>query len=59
MTSMPVWVEQPAPREEGRRKSEVNGNGARQGGRGVVEGTFYNHGIDLQIQIGENLGILT
>ena len=26
MTSMPVWVEQPAPREEGRRKSEGNVN---------------------------------
>ena len=28
MTSMPVWVEQPAPREKGRRKSEGNRTGA-------------------------------
>ena len=47
MTSMPVWVERPAPREEGRRKSEGHGTGAR------------NHGVDPQLQISENLGILT
>ena len=59
LNSMPVWVEWPAPREEGRRKSEVNGIGARQGGRGVVEGKVYNHGVDPQVQISENLGIMT
>ena len=47
MTSMPVWVERPAPREEGRRKSEGTGNGAR------------NHGVDPQMRISKNLGILT
>ena len=47
MASMPVWVERPAPREEGRRKSEGNGNRAR------------NHGVDLQLRIREKLGILT
>ena len=47
MKSMPVWVEQPEPREEGRRKSEGNGNGAR------------NHGVDPQLRISEILGILT
>ena len=46
MTSMPVWVEGPAPREEGSRKSEGNGTGAR------------NHGVDPQLWISENLGIL-
>ena len=59
MTSMPVWVEQPAPREEGRRESEENGTGAQQGGRGVVEGAVFNHGVDPQLRISENLGILT
>ena len=59
MTSMPVWVERPAPREEGSRKSERKGTGAQQGGRGVVEGTVYNHGVNLQLRISENLGILT
>ena len=46
MTSMPVWVKRPAPREEGRRKLEGNGNGAR------------NHGVDPQLWISENLCIL-
>ena len=47
MTSMQVWVERPAPREEGRRESEGNGNRA------------FNHGVDLQLRISEILGILT
>ena len=47
MTSMPEWKERPAPREEGRRKSEGTGNGAR------------NHGVDPQLRIRKNLGILT
>ena len=59
MTSMLVWVERPAPREERRGKSEGKGIGARQGGRGVVEGTFYNHGVDPQLRISEKLGIMT
>ena len=46
MTSMPVWVERPALREEGRRKLEGNRHGAR------------NNGVDLQLRISENLGIL-
>ena len=46
MKSMPVWVERPALREEGRRKSEGNRNGAR------------NHGVYPQLRISENLGIL-
>ena len=44
---MPAWVERPAPREEGRRKAEGTGNGER------------NHGVDLQLHISENLGIIT
>ena len=47
VTSMTVWVERPAPREEGRRKSEGNGHGVR------------NHRVDLQLHISEILGILT
>ena len=35
LTSMTVWVERPAPREEGCRKSEGNRIGAREGGRKV------------------------
>ena len=46
MKSMPVRVERPALREEGRRKLEGNRNGAR------------NNGVDPQLRISENLGIL-
>ena len=59
LTSMPVWVERPAPREEGLRKSEGNGIGSQQGGRGVGEGTVFNHGVDPQLRISENLGLMT
>ena len=44
---MPTWVERPAPREEGRRKSEGIVNGAR------------NHGVDPQLRISQNLVIIT
>ena len=47
MTSIPVGVERPAPREDGRRKSEGNRTGA------------CNNGVDLQLRISENLGVLT
>ena len=46
MTSMHVWGERLAPWEEGRRKSEGNGTGA------------HNHGVDPQLRISKNLGIL-
>ena len=44
---------------EGRTKSEGNGIGARQVGTGVIEGTVYNHGVDPQLRVSENLGIMT
>ena len=47
LTSMPAWVERLAPRKDGRRKSEGTGNGAR------------NHGVDSQMRISKNLGIIT
>ena len=46
MTTMPKWLERPAPQEERHRKSEATGNGAR------------NHGVDPQLRISKNLGIL-
>ena len=46
LTSVPAWVERPAPREEGRRKAEGTRNGAR------------NHGFDPQLHISETLGCL-
>ena len=53
---MPMWVERPEPKEEGLRKLEGNGSGARQGGRGVGDSTVFNYGVDPQLQIIENLG---
>ena len=59
LTSMPLWVERPAPREEGRQKSGLNRIGAQQDGRGVREGTVFSHRVDLQLRISNNLGIMT
>ena len=47
LTSMPSWVERPAPQEEGRRKSEGTENGAR------------NQGVDPQLHISKKLGTIT
>ena len=59
LTLTPVLVERPELKEEGRRKSEGNGFGAQQVGRGVREGTVFNHGVDPQLRIIENLGSMT
>ena len=56
ITSTPVWVERPSPKEEGCQKSDGNGFGARQSGRGGGGGTIFNHGVDPQLRIIENLG---
>ena len=56
LTSTPVWVERPELKEEGRRKSDGNGLGARQSGGG---GTVFNHGVNPQLRIIENLGSMT
>ena len=59
LTSTSVWVERPAPKEEGHWKSEGNRIGARQCGRGVGDGTVFNHGVDPQLRISEKLGLIT
>ena len=59
LTSTPVCVERPALKGEGCWKSEGNGIGERQGGRGVGDGTVFNHGIEPQLRIIENLGLMT
>ena len=49
LTSTPVWVERPAPKEERCLKLDGNGLGARQsggGGRGGGRGTVFNHGVN-------------
>ena len=59
LTSTPVWVERPAPKEEGRWKSYGNGLGAQKSGRGCGGGTVFNHGVDTQLRIIENIGSMT
>ena len=58
-TLTPLWVERSAPKEEGHRKSDGNGLGARQSGRGGRGGTVFNHGVDPQLRIIENMGSMT
>ena len=59
LTLMPLWVDWPAQKEEGCRKSDRNGNGARpSGGEGGCDAIF-NHGIDPQLRIMERHGYMT
>ena len=59
LTLMPVWVERPAKKEEGRKKSDGNGFGARQSGGGGGSDAIFNHRIDPQLRIIYNLGNIT
>ena len=59
LTSTSVWVERPAPKEEGLQKSDGNGLGASQSGRGGEGGSVFNHGVNPQLRIIENLGSMT
>ena len=56
LTSTPVWVEWPEQKEEGLRKSDRNKFGARQSGGRGGGGTIFNHRIDPQLKIIENMG---
>ena len=56
LTSTPVWVERPAKKEEGRRKSDGNVFGERPSGEGGGRNAIFNHGIDPQLRIMERLG---
>ena len=59
MTSTPVWVDRPAQKEEGLRKSDRHNMGARQSGGGGGRDAVFNHGVDLQLRITERLGYMT
>ena len=52
-------MDTPAQKEEGRRKSDGHGMGARPSGGGGGIDTVFNHGVDLQLRIMERLGDMT
>ena len=59
ITTTPVWVDRPTPKEEGRRESDGIRIGYRMiGGRGGRE-SVHNTGLDPQLQIMERLGEIT
>ena len=50
------WVNWPIPKEEGRRKTDGHGRGARLSGGGAGRDTAHNIGVDLQLWIMDNNG---
>ena len=54
-----VWVDRPAQKDEGLRKSYGNGIGARPSGGGGRRDVIFNHGIEPQFRIMERLGDMT
>ena len=59
LTSTPGWVDWPAPKEEGCRKSDGHGIRARPSGAGGGRDTVFNNGVDPQLLIMERLGDMT
>ena len=59
MTLNPGWVDQPAPNEEGRRKYDEHGIGARpSGGEGGRDEVFKNR-VYLKLRIMEKMVEMT
>ena len=59
LTSKPVWVDRPAQKEEGRRKSDGRDIGVRPSGGGGGIDAVFNHGVYMQLRIMERLGDMT
>ena len=59
LTLTPRWVDQPAPKEEVRRKSDEHGSGSRSSGRGGGRDAVSNTRVDPQLRIMERLGEMT
>ena len=58
-TSTLVWLDRPAQKDEGRRKSDRHGMGASPSGRGVERDALFNHRVDPQLRIMEKIGYMT
>ena len=56
LTSTSVWLDRPSKKEEGRRKLDRNGMGARPSGGGGESDAIFNYKIDPQLHIMERLG---
>ena len=50
------FVNLPAPKKEGRQKSDGHGIGVRTSGVGGRRDTVFNNGVDLQLRMTERLG---
>ena len=59
LTLTPGWVDRPAQKEEGRRKSDGHGIGARPSGRGGGRNVVLKNGVDPQLHIMERLVDMT
>ena len=59
LTLTPVWVDRPAQNEEGRRKSDVHGMGARTSDGGGGRDTVFNYGVDLHLKSMDGIGDMT
>ena len=58
-TLTPVWVDQIAPKEEGRQKSVRHGIVARPSGEGGGRDTVFDNGVDPHLRIMEIMGDMT
>ena len=59
ITTTPVWVDRPTPKEEGRRKSDGHGSRYRMSCGGGGRDSVHNIGVEPQLWIMERLGEMT
>ena len=59
LTSMPIWVDRPAQKEEGRQKLDRHSMGARHNPVGGGRNTIFEHRIDPNMWIMERLDDMT
>ena len=59
LTLTPGWVDRPAPKKEGRQKSDRRGIGDRSSSGGGGRDAVFNNRVYLQLQIVERLRYMT